>query len=279
LSSSSSRDRLTTSELHPPRSPPRLFPRLLHRSAQFTSLHERSPRPPIGVHPQQTAASTSGYLPIRRPRFQQLRIDHASRFSEKLLRPFSSRTISRTSVRRTRTHAGSLDPYQGRSLLVPKRPHRSSRPRALSVPSRATRFPIHPTPLRHSVCHARQAAHIFRWSLRPFLRRATTHKSRWGWTRSISTRRFLARSLLRSLAFRSLFLRPSSTIRISCTPHHVAGDHHRSSATRHRVFLPRPAPLPPNSHDPHPLPSLHRALRVSGIDTRNVDLGGETVFR
>jgi hypothetical protein len=118
LSSSSSRDRLTTSELHPPRSPPRLFPRLLHRSAQFTSLHERSPRPPIGVHPQQTAASTSGYLPIRRPRFQQLRIDHASRFSEKLLRPFSSRTISRTSVRRTRTQAASI-PIKGGLFSFP----------------------------------------------------------------------------------------------------------------------------------------------------------------
>jgi hypothetical protein len=44
LSSSSSRDRLTTSELHPSRSPPRLFPRLLHRSAQFTSLGLLAPR-------------------------------------------------------------------------------------------------------------------------------------------------------------------------------------------------------------------------------------------
>jgi hypothetical protein len=52
----------------------------------------------------------------------------------------------------------------------------------------------------------------------------------------------------------------------------------RSSATRHRVCLPRPTPLPPNSHDPHPLPSLHRALRVSGKDARNVDWGERPSF-
>jgi hypothetical protein len=272
LSSSSSRDRLTTSELHPSRSPPRLFPRLLHRSA----LVSRSPS--IGVHPPQTAASTSGYPTIRRPTASA--VTYRSRVANLREAPPSVfLAISRTL--QTYSHAGSLDPCQGRSLLVPKRPHRSSRPRALSVPSRAPRFPIHPTLLRHSRFATRAT-----WGQRTssgglsglFL---DAHDPQV--TLGMDTQHqhpSLSRTFPSPIS-RLPFAFPSALFDhqdfVHTTP--CGWDHHRSSATRHRVFLPRPAPLPPNSHDPHPLPSLHRALRVSGIDTRNVDLGGETVFR
>jgi hypothetical protein len=219
--SPSSRDRLTTSELHPSRSPPRLFPRLLHTDPP-SSL---GLSPPIGVHPPRTAAaSSSGYPPIRRPTVSA--VTYRSRVAILREAPpsvFLAYHLQDLADVLARRQPRSLS---GSSLLVPKRPQRSSRPRALSVPSRAPRFPIHPTPLRHSRFATRDlgAAHIFRWSLGTCFLDAHDPQVTLGMdTQHQHHRRFLARSLHRSLASRSLFLPALFDHQISCAPHHVVG--------------------------------------------------------